>query len=248
MRAVNCVSSARSAASSSACTRISGSTAPARMEPRIAASASSGRDRIAGGGVRPMRCSAMSTSASAARRLRSAPRARSSPPCSSASRASTTRISWSNRRSRPAAAIKSAVSFCLSSCSASISWRSRSCRRDETSIDRWIDFSSASRACLRLSALSEAFPSPRRPSTADGAAVSTAAAPGAWPRNSSISGSAKKRVRISMQASLPPVAVLCPMIGMSGKDCHRAVKLLCQKNAHDLVRPCHSAERQSPFC
>ena len=60
--------SARSAASASACTRMSGSTAPSMMAVRTECSASSGRTIIAGGGLRPMRCSAASTSAMAARR------------------------------------------------------------------------------------------------------------------------------------------------------------------------------------
>ena len=58
----------RSAASFSAATRRSGTTAPSRMALRTAASASSGRTRIAGGGRRPMRCRAASTSASTPRR------------------------------------------------------------------------------------------------------------------------------------------------------------------------------------
>jgi hypothetical protein len=38
---------------------------------------------------------------------------------------------------------------------------------------------------------------------------------------------------------------LCPMIGVAGKDRGGAIKLLGEKNAHNLVRPGHSAEREA---
>ena len=50
--------SARSPAKASACARISGTTAPSVIAVRTACSASSGRTISAGGGCRPMRCSA----------------------------------------------------------------------------------------------------------------------------------------------------------------------------------------------
>ncbi len=61
-------SSARSATSLSVSPRMPGTTAPSRMALRTEASASSGVTRRAGGGLRPMRCSAASTSASSPRR------------------------------------------------------------------------------------------------------------------------------------------------------------------------------------
>ena len=63
--------SLKSVASASVSLRNSGKTAPSKIDVRIAASMSSGPTSTAGGGLRPMRCNAASTSAMTPRRLSS---------------------------------------------------------------------------------------------------------------------------------------------------------------------------------
>ena len=102
-------SSVRSAISTSVSSRKPGTTAPSRMALRTEASASSGFTRIAGGGLRPMRCSAPSTSASTSRRPASDCLMPSSCVFSASTRSVMSSMSWLSFRSVLADWISAAV-------------------------------------------------------------------------------------------------------------------------------------------
>ena len=95
-------SAERSLASASTSLRISGSTAPNRIAERTDCSASSGVTSIAGGGLRPMRCSAASTLPMRWRRASSDARRVRSFSSSGGSRCSPAAICCSTTRTRAA--------------------------------------------------------------------------------------------------------------------------------------------------